>query len=203
MFPVDRPFFNHPVIHWLLQNTYTCGMVAGQIDYCLDGLSLQWENPGELSFLWALVPDVDVVDHRRWEEDTCRRRRVFRTRIGFLFQNAWVSSIGDHMMGLPCRYYRMEVLQGHTARVGWHVAAQVLSGLLQMLRRAFKQGGQVTKKAPIHSFIHSRILILLSSARLWEVLGITVIKEDGGLGRSWWEKASLKTWLLYRQEHPF
>lgn len=59
------------------------------------------------------------------------------------------------MMGLPCRYYRMEVLQGHTARVGWHVAAQVLSGLLQMLRRAFKQGGQVTKKAPIHSFIHS------------------------------------------------
>lgn len=52
-------------------------------------------------------------------------------------------------------------------------------------------------------FIHSKILILLSSARLWEVLGITVIKEDGGLGRSWWEKASLKTWLLYRQEHPF
>lgn len=52
----------------------------------------------------------------------------------------------------------MEVLQGHTARVGWHVAAQVLSGLLQMLRRAFKQAGRGDKKgshANEYSFIHS------------------------------------------------
>lgn len=40
------------------------------------------------------------------------------------------------------------------------------------------------EKALIHSFIHSKILIvLLSCARLWEVLGITIIKADGALGR--------------------
>lgn len=41
----------------------------------------------------------------------------------------------------------------------------------------------MTKKALIHSFIHSKMLmVFLSCARLWEVLGITVIKADMGLG---------------------